>query len=64
MSAATAVLTLTNERGNEVLVDAARGPGDDEITLKIVGPKSEATNVVTEQEAKALYRALAHVLGF
>lgn len=61
---ATAVLTLTNERGNKISVDAGRGPGDDEITLKIAGPNSEATNVVTEQEARALYRALAHVLGF
>lgn len=53
---------LVNERGNTIAVDAKRGPSPDEITLRIVGPSSESTNVVTEQEARAIYRALGHVL--
>lgn len=62
MSAMRVLLELVNERGNEIAIDAKRGPGADEITLRIVGPSSESTNVVTEQEARAIYRALGHVL--
>lgn len=59
----SAVMTLINERGNDVSVAALMGPEADEVTVTMSGPTSDTTNTMTEDEAKALYAALGHVLG-
>lgn len=59
----SAVMTLINERGNDISVAALLGPQADEVTVSMSGPTSETTNTMTEREAKALHTALGHVLG-
>jgi hypothetical protein len=56
-------IVLTNERGNEITISAEAGPLPDEVTLVMIGPHSETTNIVTVQEALALGRVIQSLMG-
>lgn len=51
-----------NERGNHISVTITPGPRDDEIVLRVAGPMSESSNLITLEEAHQILDALEQAL--
>lgn len=53
--------TFTNERGNKITASATRA-SKDQITVKLVGPKSTVTNKITDKEGSVLRALMGKVI--
>ena len=56
---------FVNEMGNKIAISVTRSPGTmasvGRVTIKMVGPKSTAENIITQKEARILHEMLSEM---